>query len=594
MSGQEDPGLTLDERLRLLYPAVDESETPLPRCWSTTDKYNFIGLSMNNLRVQYKGHGKNHKDASSVRATNSVPAACGIYYFEVRIVSKGRDGYMGVGLSAQGVNMNRLPGWDKNSYGYHGDDGHSFCSSGTGQAYGPTFTTGDVIGCGVNLVDGSCFYTKNGHNLGVAFNDLPPGLYPTVGLQTPGEIVDANFGQEPFMFDIEGEMVEHKARILRQIEIFPEPGRHGDWQFLLHQVRVCIPHSRVRVRDWKVSFLWRALFQMVSTYLVHHGFSSTAETFNRVTGQKTEEDAASIKNRQSISHLVLAGKMGEAVQTTDRLYPDLLSKNPNLHFKLKVRQFIEMVSGCDSVENVRIHEPEGFPNNSSGQPEDGISCSSSGQQPQDMMTNGNCVIDNKGEKNVTDGMANNHVVDTMTTNGNSVPEEEEDLNCSPSADDMEVDGGVSNNSILSNPARFDKLIKFGQSLQLMLSDMSHQPSQPPPQPGSSNSSSNNISKLNSNSSISDKTVERNSKMLQDAFSLLAYADPRSSPVGWQLEQRERELVSAALNSAILESAHLPPNAPLEVAIGHTKQLLKVMATNDLGACAFASVEDFLR
>ena len=68
--------------------------------------------------------------------------------------------YMGIGLSAQGVNMNRLPGWDKHSYGYHGDDGHSFCSSGSGQPYGPTFTTNDVIGCGVNLIENTCFYTK--------------------------------------------------------------------------------------------------------------------------------------------------------------------------------------------------------------------------------------------------------------------------------------------------------------------------------------------------------------------------------------------------------------------------------------------------
>ena len=40
---------------------------------------------------------------------------------------------MGIGLSTQIVNTNRLPGWDKMSYGYHGDDGNAFCGSGTGQ-----------------------------------------------------------------------------------------------------------------------------------------------------------------------------------------------------------------------------------------------------------------------------------------------------------------------------------------------------------------------------------------------------------------------------------------------------------------------------
>jgi hypothetical protein len=45
--------------------------------------------------------------------------------------------------------------------------------------------------------------------------------------------------------------------------------------------------------------------------------------------------------------------------------------------------------------------------------------------------------------------------------------------------------------------------------------------------------------------------ESNKKMLQDAFSLLAYSNPWNSPVGWQLNPQERETVCARLNSAIL-------------------------------------------
>lgn len=45
----------LNERLRRLYPAVNEEESPLPRSWSPKDKYSYIGLSQNNLRVHYKG-----------------------------------------------------------------------------------------------------------------------------------------------------------------------------------------------------------------------------------------------------------------------------------------------------------------------------------------------------------------------------------------------------------------------------------------------------------------------------------------------------------------------------------------------------------
>ena len=70
-------------------------------------------------------------------------------------------------MSDNSVHLGRLPGWDKYSYGYHADDGKVFCaSSNTGEPYGPTFTTGDTIGCGINLIDRSIFYTKNGIHLG--------------------------------------------------------------------------------------------------------------------------------------------------------------------------------------------------------------------------------------------------------------------------------------------------------------------------------------------------------------------------------------------------------------------------------------------
>lgn len=69
------------------------------------------------LRTNLQGVGKSHNDAASVRTTCHIPASCGLYYFEVRIISKGRDGYMGIGLtasSAASFKMNRLPGKEIN------------------------------------------------------------------------------------------------------------------------------------------------------------------------------------------------------------------------------------------------------------------------------------------------------------------------------------------------------------------------------------------------------------------------------------------------------------------------------------------------
>ncbi|KAJ3067972.1 Ran-binding protein 9, partial [Rhizoclosmatium hyalinum] len=97
-------------------------------------------------------------------------------------------------------------GWDPGSYGYHGDDGFLFESTGKGKPYGPTYTKGDTIGCIVNFMDNTMSFTKNGILIGVAFRDLKPDvpLYPTVGFRTHGESMQINFGETLFKFDIEG------------------------------------------------------------------------------------------------------------------------------------------------------------------------------------------------------------------------------------------------------------------------------------------------------------------------------------------------------------------------------------------------------
>ncbi|XP_066594680.1 uncharacterized protein [Prorops nasuta] len=565
-SGQNQPA----DRLKMLYPMVNEEETPLPRSWSPKDKFNYIGLSQNNLRVHYKGFGKTHKDAASVRTTHSIPAACGLYYFEVKIVSKGRDGYMGIGLSAHGVNVNRLPGWDKHSYGYHGDDGHSFCSSGTGQPYGPTFTTGDVIGCGVNLVDNTAFYTKNGHHLGIAFTDLPPNLYPTVGLQTPGEVVDANFGQAPFVFDI-GDMInELRVRTRLQIINYPTPD-HGQGQ-------------------------------MVSTYLVHHGYCATAEAFAFSTGQIFHEDFESIKNRQRILKLVLAGRMGEAIDLTSRLYPGLLERDPNLLFALKCRQFVEMVNGSDS----EVCQPSNINQTSVIQSTKTYNKSTTNGTVEEMNVN-NTAVNGGSEQQFVNGQIEDDVdmEDNTISNMNGVKNSSNGFqNGNPSTNgfkcqnggedvDMEVDNTNQssnqqqqngNGSVTATPEilpsknnnkkqlcggnkqAIEKMLEFGRQLYSQSIHLRQQHGK----------------------------NEGNKKMLQDAFSLLAYSNPWSSPVGWQLDPQQRETVCARLNSAILESSNLPRRPPLEVAASHARELVRLMSSAGLGACGFAVVDNMVR
>jgi hypothetical protein len=65
-------------------------------------------------------------------------------------------GCVAVGLATKSYSLsNKLPGWTKGSYGYHGDDGLRFHETGAGKRFGPKFGQGDTVGCGLVYLD-SC------------------------------------------------------------------------------------------------------------------------------------------------------------------------------------------------------------------------------------------------------------------------------------------------------------------------------------------------------------------------------------------------------------------------------------------------------
>ena len=76
-------------------PVEDDGLTPLPSKWAEADRYGGLEILGDGLEVRYIGPGKTHEhEAAATRADHPMPPQCGIYYYEVTMVSKGKEGYV--------------------------------------------------------------------------------------------------------------------------------------------------------------------------------------------------------------------------------------------------------------------------------------------------------------------------------------------------------------------------------------------------------------------------------------------------------------------------------------------------------------------
>jgi len=274
-----------------------------------------------------------------------------------------------VGFSGPKVALSRIPGWEPDSFAYHGDDGLCFSNTTSGKQYGPKFGTLDVIGCGINFRTNTAFFTKNGQHLGMssrvfvgitlilsglAFRDLKPNMpyYPTIGMKKSNETLRANFGQEPFAYDIDKLVHDEKAAIQQEIA----------W--------ARVPVNRLHDRMDDTQFIHR----LIGQYLAHDGYVETARAFaeevfdeakalasssnSDVPYLETEEDIDAVNRQRKTTHAppchflnpltgiraaILEGDIDKALKHTNAYYPTVLQNNENIYFKLRCRKFIEMI-----------------------------------------------------------------------------------------------------------------------------------------------------------------------------------------------------------------------------------------------------------
>ncbi|KAG6886724.1 hypothetical protein C0992_002670 [Termitomyces sp. T32_za158] len=288
------------------------------------------------------------KDAAAARSVQSIPPACGIYYYETEIISKGQKGHISIGFAGPDVKLSRLPGWELNSWGYHGDDGCSFAAEKNGTKYGPTFGR-------ASSQPGPVF-----DNIGKSGD-----LYPSIGMRHTGEAVRVNFGHEPFKFDIDLHVLQQRNSVWSRIL-----QRQPDASLL----RICGANSGASLPDSKGTLsneqTREVINKLVFSYLEHHGYAKTVKAFAKqrktetqvpqplnaattlaredndvdMSSPQDDEGDVEMERRIKIVNAVITGDIDTAIVDTNTYHPTVLQAEEGLMlFKLRCRKFVELI-----------------------------------------------------------------------------------------------------------------------------------------------------------------------------------------------------------------------------------------------------------
>jgi hypothetical protein len=254
--------------------------------------------------------------------------------WKVRPITYTSTSQIALGFSDKRVRLDKLPGLEAASWAYHSDSGSAHQQLSQTKKYGPTSAGGDTIGCGINLRHGHIFFTRNGVHLGKSLGQLklvkPPltqiegaafaqvkfeALYPSVGLKNQGEHIKANFGQAPFVFDIDGYVAVSKR-------MAPYSYHSDNMQRERATIMQEIDNTSLK-REAPHGLEASGAQAIIAQYLAHEGFTNTARAFDG----EVRRNHALLNGTTNILQNATFTEEKEAIQRQSKLSSIVRDKN---------------------------------------------------------------------------------------------------------------------------------------------------------------------------------------------------------------------------------------------------------------------------
>lgn len=339
----------------------------LPTKWEPSSNKSLV-VANNGLTLKIDNNSNNSATASIsknydylvTKTDNSIPVNVGVFYFETKILTvtnnnlkNNSDVTIGFMHSSLG-NVSKMPGLENGSYGFNGSDGSIIYSQSTSKKYNCKFGQGDIIGTGINFATKSIFYTKNGVYLGVAFTDINRALTPIIGLKN-GNSISSNFGQNEFIFDIDGYIDDEKLKIYKKVFSFTKDNK-------------CDAVNRINLNTDKE--IPNVLQKLVSSYFNHLGYIDISKTFlQEIKNEQVDKnliknfnkietistiDENNLKIRQQIRKYLISGDIDSSIKLTNLNFPKVFSKNEEILFKLNCNKFIQLIKKAKIDEAIEF------------------------------------------------------------------------------------------------------------------------------------------------------------------------------------------------------------------------------------------------